>query len=252
MSTVPHRVLVTGCAGAVGRPVCRALAAAGHYVRGFDRTDRKIAGVQENFSGDLSGPGAAQLALAAAGMDSIIHLAATPEVADFVADLVPNNVVALYQVFEAARTRGIKRVIVASSVRVVVGRAREQRVLGVDEVAPNDIYGVTKCLAEDMGRMYASRYDLSVIAARLGCVVRDEEELAGFNRMSAEWQQRSLLSQDDAGRFFIKAVEAEGVKFAVLYALSRRTALAGYDLEPGRRIIGFEPQDVAPRGIHFD
>jgi uronate dehydrogenase len=208
--------------------------------------------VQEIRTGNLASPGAPELTAAAEGMDTIVHLAATPDVADFVTELVPNNVVGLYHMFEAARTQGVKRVVVASTLRVVSGRVRDQRVVSVDEVAPRELYSVTKCLAEDMGRMYAGRYELSVIAARIGWLVRNATELARFSAMPAERQQTDLLSQDDAGRFFTKAVEAEGVKFAVLYAVSRRTFTAGLDLEPAKRLIGYEPQDVAPQGIHFD
>ena len=142
--------------------------------------------------------------------------------------------------------------VIASSVRVVGGREGGARVVGVDEVAPYDLYAVTKCLAEDMGRMYARRYRLSVIAARLGWLVRNAREQARFASMTAEAQQTDLLSQGDAGRFFVRAVEAEGVSFAVLYAVSRRTFVPGFDLEPARRIIGYEPQDIAPQGIHFE
>ena len=48
-----------------------------------------------------------------------MHLAATPDDADFLTELLPNNVVGVYNVFEAARLAGVRRMILASSGQVV-------------------------------------------------------------------------------------------------------------------------------------
>jgi uronate dehydrogenase len=250
MSADIHRVLVTGCCGAVGRPVCRALTAAGHFVRGFDRRQAEIRGVAELRVGELAD--AQALSDAAAGMDTIVHLAATPDSADFVTDLVPNNVIGLYRAFEAAVAQKAGRIIVASTMRTVSGLRGVDRVLTVEDAAPWELYGVTKLLAEDMGRMYAARHNLSVLAVRIGWLVRNEQEMAKVRKMAPEHQQRVVLTQDDAGRFFTRAVEAKGIGFAVAYATSRCLGTPRFDPEPARQLIGYEPQDVVPQGMHFD
>jgi nucleoside-diphosphate-sugar epimerase len=250
MGVVSHRVLVTGCAGAVGRPVCRALAAAGHFVRGFDRRGGAVAGVAELCVGELTD--APAVTAAAAGVDTIVHLAATADVADFVTDLVPNNVIGLYRVFEAAREQKVGRVIVASTMRTVSGLRGSERVLSVDDAAPTELYSVTKLLAEDMGRLYAVKHGLSVLAVRVGWLIRNEKELGRVQKMTPEQQQRTILSQDDAGRFFTRAVEAQGITFAVVYAVSRCPGTPRFDPEPARRVVGYEPQDLVPQGVHFE
>lgn len=43
-------------------------------------------------------------------------------------------------------------------------------------------------------------------------------------------------------RLFTRAVEAEGIEFAVVNGFSREGA-ARFDLEPGRRYPGYDPED---------
>lgn len=51
-----------------------------------------------------------------------------------------------------------------------------------------------------------------------------------------------VLSVADCGRLFTRAVEAPDVEFGVVNGFSKEGA-SRYDLEPGRRLIGYEPQD---------
>ncbi len=80
-------VLVTGSAGRIGRAVCAELIARGHRVRGFDRIPSPA--LADAVVGDVVSP--ADLARALDGMDTAVHLAATPDEADFLTCLLPNN-----------------------------------------------------------------------------------------------------------------------------------------------------------------
>jgi hypothetical protein len=61
--------------------------------------------------------------------------------------------------------------------------------------------------------------------------------------------QDVFLSPGDAGRFFAAAVEAEALTgYAVVFATSRYTHQLRYDLEPARKLIGYEPRDRWPDG----
>src|SRR5690242_18831288 len=111
----PKLVLVTGSAGRIGRAVVRELLAQGHRVRGYDL--RPTPFVQQSLVGNLND--VAKINEAMNGVDTLIHLAATPDDADFLSELVPNNIVGVYHVFEAARAARVKRLILASSGQVV-------------------------------------------------------------------------------------------------------------------------------------
>src|SRR5438445_7587019 len=100
----PSIVLVTGSAGRIGRAVVRELMARGHRVRGFDRLTTP--GVAEAIVGDITD--AAAVRRAVAGVQTLIHLAATPDDDDFLTQLAPNNIIGAYQNMEAARAARVR------------------------------------------------------------------------------------------------------------------------------------------------
>lgn len=240
-----HRVLVTGGAGAIGRVVCRQLCAGGHAVRSFDR--RAAADAGQSLTGELTD--AAALDAACAGMDTVVHLAATTDDADFLTRLLPDNIVGLFQVLEAAVRQRVRRVVLASSIQVVAGIAPPagHPVRVADGTCATNHYAATKVLAEEFSRLYARKYRLSTLAVRLGWFPRNATErarmaeYAGFHDI--------YLSHADAARFFACAVTATTPapgESAVLFATSKPAHGPGVDLAPSRIIIGYEPQDMWP------
>src|SRR5690242_9959619 len=115
-----RKILITGGDGAIGRAAAKALSDAGHFVRGFDL--RPSSHASESVLGSITD--ASALAAAAQGMHAIIHLAATVDDADFMSELLPNNVVGLFNILEAARTNNVQRVALASTMQVVSGVKR--------------------------------------------------------------------------------------------------------------------------------
>ena len=181
------------------------------------------------------------------GMDTVIHLAATPDDADFMSELLPNNVIGLFNVFDAARDEGVERLVVTSTGQVVGGvpRYTDRPVMLEDGTAPRNHYAVTKVMAEAMADMYAHRHDMSVIVVRPGWLPRELHHVHGI--MKSEWGQAVYFSPNDAGRFFRCCVEAVGVKHAVLFATSKSNGKIVFDIEPALELIGYEPQDVWPQ-----
>jgi len=239
------RVLITGSAGAIGQPVCRELLARGHRVRGFDRVP--TAGVADAVVADLSDRAAVRAA--AAGVESIVHLAAEPDDADF-ALLEGPNVRGLFHVLDAARLEGVRRVTLASSIQVL-GKWWERkpgRPARAADANPINHYALTKLWAEQMGEMYARCYGLSVLAVRVAFMVRNPSEA---QRLHQNQLFDVYLSRGDVGRFFAQAVEAPPLEFAVLYAAGAGCEQR-FDLETARLLIGYEPRDRWPEGLGFE
>ena len=240
------KVLVTGSAGRIGQAVVRELKACGHFVRGLDLVTTP--GADESVVGNLTD--APTVRRAAEGVAALVHLAATPDDDDFLTKLLPNNVVGAYHVFEAARSAGVRRLVLASTGQVVWG----QRFTGPLPIradvppTPRGWYAATKVFQEAAGRAFADAYGMSVVAARLGWCPRTREhaeELA-----ATDWGPDVYLSPADAGRFFALAVEAAASGgFAVVYACSRPLRQEVYDLRPAKDLIGYEPRDVWPQGV---
>jgi len=100
---------------------------------------------------------------------------------------------------------------------------------------------------EAIGQVYAAQHGLEVMAVRLGWVPRDLKQVAEI--ASEHVYQDVYLSPGDAGRFFTAAVGAEKLPpYSVVYATSRPQHTVQYDLEPARRLFGYEPQESWPTG----
>lgn len=236
------KVLVTGSAGTVGRPVCEELQRRGHQVRGFDR--EPTPDVDDAIAGDVADAGA--VAAAMRGVDALVHLAAQPHDRPFV-ELLGPNVVGLYNVMDAARAQAVKRVVLASSMMVVAPWADPPRPARVDERRPHNHYALTKVWAEQMGELYVRRFGMSIIAVRLGWMVRNPDEARHMLELKLF---DCYVSRADGARALAAAVEVPDVKFEIVYAASRGGERV-FDMEPARRLLGFEAQQRWPEGLPF-
>jgi nucleoside-diphosphate-sugar epimerase len=239
-------VLVTGSAGRIGQAAVTELRARGQRVRGFDRVPTP--GLDDFVVGNLTDREAVDRAMAGAG--TLIHLAATPDDDDFLTQLLPNNVVGVYHVLEAARRAGVRRLVLASSGQVVWWqRLRGKLPVTVDtQPTPRSWYAATKMFLEGAGRAFAEGHGMSVIVVRLGWCPRSADHVDELRR--TEWGPDVYLSPGDAGRFFACAVEApDNIPFAVVYAASRPVRASPFDLEAAKKLLGFEPRDRWPEGI---
>jgi uronate dehydrogenase len=239
-------VLVTGSAGRIGQAVVKELQARGRQVRGFDRV--ATPGSADRIVGNLTDAAAVERAMS--GVGTLIHLAATPDDADFLTELLPNNVIGVYHVLEAARQAGVQRMVLASSGQVVWHqRLRGPLPVGVDvQPTPRAWYAACKVFLEAAGRAFAEAYPMTVIAVRLGWCPRNRAHVEELQ--SQEWGPDVYLSPGDAGRFFACAVEASvATPFAVVYATSKPRRRSYFDTDAARKLVGFEPRDTWPEGI---
>lgn len=227
---MPRTVLITGAAGGVGGFLRAGLPGLGWRVRGYDLTAPPDASPDWTV-GDITDPAA--LAAAAAGAAAVVHLAGIPGEADF-ADLLHANIDGTYQVFEAARRAGVRRVVYASS-NHAVGFHPRQDPIGVDvRPRPDSRYGVTKVFGEALGSLYADRYGMEVACVRIGsCFPRPTTV-----RMLSTW-----LSPGDVVRLTHALLTAPGLRYEILYGISAN-ARGWWDLTRATR-LGYRPQDDA-------
>jgi len=164
------RVLVTGGAGFIGSHLVEALTAQGDQVRVLDNlssgTLDNLSGLDvELVTGDIRDPG--QVHDAAAGIETIYHLAAMVGVPDSLRDPVGSytaNVVGSLHVLEAARAQSVGRVVLASSAAVY--GAREGRVDEASPAVPLSPYGASKLAMEQAAAVYAGLFGVSSVCLR--------------------------------------------------------------------------------------
>jgi len=245
MSKSSSLVVVTGSAGQIGKAAVRGLKAHGYRVRGIDLVPSP--GADESIVGDIADPTA--IGRAMGGATALVHLAAVPDDDDFMMKLLPSNIVGVYHVMEAARSAGVKRLILGSSGQVVWWqRFTGPLPVGTDVApSPRGWYAATKLFLESAGRSYTELHGGSVIVVRLGWCPRSREHAEELAR--TEWGPDVYLSPGDAGRFFAYAVAApDSIRFAVVYAMSRAVRRQMHDMGPARDLLGYEPRDTWPEG----
>ena len=191
-----ERVLITGGAGKLGSYVVDA-APEGMSITVLDTAPPKRPGprhIQASVS-DL-----ADVSAAMAGHDAVVHLGAVPNQYEADAETtMAVNVQGTWNVFHAAELAGVRRVILGSSDSVVgVTQVPEEMqaplYLPIDEAHPLravDPYGLSKVLGEKIGRSFAWRGRLEVVALRPAYILfpylLDETIARGRNPASYEW-----------------------------------------------------------------
>jgi uronate dehydrogenase len=242
------RVLVTGLSGLIGRAFRKQVD--GRYdLSALNRS--AVEGVPCH-QADIADLGAIKPAFA--GVDTVVHLAAQVGNPAWEA-VLRHNITGTYNVFEAAREAGVKRVVFASSGAavsaiesdkpysdIVAGRydglTSWPMLTHLSPLRPHGLYGASKVWGEALGRDYADAHGMSVICVRIGRVHAENRPQSA--REFAVW-----CSQRDIARFLEACVDApESVRFEIFFCTSRNKW--GYrDLEHPRAILGWEPVDAA-------
>ena len=213
------RVAVTGGSGKLGRSVVRRLDEDGHEVTNLDRTGIRGHGFTEV---DLRNYGQVLdvflgLEDRHAGFDAVVHLAAIPapgHVPD--AATFENNMLATYNVFQAARRAGIQKIVYASS-ETVLGLPFDvdPPYIPVDEeypARPESTYSLVKHLEEQMA-VQLTRWDpeLSITGLRFSNVMdpEDYEEFPGFDAEAKlrKWNLWGYIDGRDGAQAVARALE---------------------------------------------
>src|SRR5262245_14118295 len=243
------RVLVTGMSGLIGGVLRRHLNGI-HELHALSR--RPVPGLPGR-QADITD--LAAILPAFSGIEVVVHLAAAVGDAAPLDAMVGTNVIGTYNVFEAARRSGVRRVVFASSGATVSGWEREMpyqalvegrygnvkewtRITHETPVRPTGLYGASKVWGEALARHYADAHGLSMICVRIGHVTAADRPQAA--RDLSVW-----CSQRDVARMFERAIAAPAeVRFDIFFALSDNR-WSYRDLGHPRWVLGFEPQDHA-------
>ncbi len=234
-----RRILVTGAAGNIGSYFAEH--SHGRYelrlmVQQMDEDAEALRSFGEVVAGDLGDlEGMKELC---GGIDTVLHLAADPSPSATWQSLLPNNIVGTYHAFVAAKAVGCRRVIFASSIHAVSGYPPDVQVKTSEPVNPGDLYGVTKCFGEAMGRYMAEQEDLSVIALRIGAF----QPLERAREESSVSMLDAFVSQRDLNQLIQRSIDVENVKFAILHGLSNNR-FKRLDISDARQLVGYDPQD---------
>ncbi len=236
-----RRVLVTGAAGNIGSYFATHSHQKYDLVlleREWDEEGKKLGEFGELVTGDVTDLEALKAVFA--GVDTVVHLAANASPSADWQSVRDLNIGGTYNAFVAARASGCRRVVYASSIHAVSGYPADVQVKTSEPVNPGDLYGVSKCFGEAMGRYMAEQEGLSVIALRIGAFqpLENAEKESGLAMLDA------FVSWRDLNQLIERSIDVENVRFAVLHGLSNNR-FKRLDISDARELLGYEPQDDA-------
>jgi uronate dehydrogenase len=221
-------VLITGAAGDVGTHLRRELA--GQYrLRLSDRRPLKPARGQTFVRADISRT--ADALRITRGVDAVVHLGGYSVEGPW-ESILKANIVGCYNVFEAARRNGVKRIVFPTSNHAVGFYRRDQTIDHRVYVKPDSRYGVSKVFGEALGSLYADKYGMQVFMIRVGNV----------NPVPIDKRRLSIwCSPRDLAQLVSIGIDHPEVRFEIVYGISRNTR-AWYDNANAFR-LGYRPQD---------
>lgn len=228
------KVLITGAAGRIGVVLRQHFRGSYALLRLLDIAPQAPAAPgEEVVTCDLADlPG---LQRAMEGIDCVVHLAGIPTEAPW-ERILQANIAGCYNVFEAARLEGVKRVVFASSNHAVGFHRRERDIDTDSPLRPDSRYGVSKVFGEALGRMYADKYGLSVACLRIG-------PFRTPDRPMAERELMNWISHRDMAQLVRRCIEHPGYHFVVAYGVSGNRRNRWHNDRVA--FLGYVPQDDA-------
>jgi uronate dehydrogenase len=221
-------VLITGAAGNIGSQLRRQFA--GKYkLRLSDKRLLTPAAGETFMQADIADMTAA-LAISK-GIDAIVHLGGYASEGPW-ETILQANIIGCYNVFEAARRNGVKRLVFASSNHALGFYKCDQKIDHRVCPKPDTRYGVSKAFGEMLGSLYADKYGLQVFVIRIGHASPAPGDLHGL----ALW-----ISPRDLAQLVAIGIDHPDVRFEIVYGVSRNTR-SWYDNSNAEH-LGYLPQD---------
>jgi nucleoside-diphosphate-sugar epimerase len=255
------RVLVTGLSGVVGTAI-RTEFENRYELSSLSRYGTKGIDEEHNFKGNIAE--IETLLPAFRDQHTIVHLAADRSATAEWESALRNNFIGTYNVFEAARMSGVKRVVFGSSQHAVGGNYLDEPYCHImngefekvsrpypllDEnirIRPSGYYGASKAYGESLGSYYSDHHGLSVINIRIGFTISTDDPGFGGGAL-ALW-----LSHNDTSQIHAKAVDApSSIRYTTVYAMSNNY-WSIFSLDKARDQLGYEPVDGAGKDLNPD
>ena len=166
------------------------------------------------------------------GADMVVHFGAISDEAPFETLLGPNFIGA-YNIWESAHRNGLRRVVHASSIHAV-GMYKRQEFIGTDVPhRPDTFYGLAKCFAEDLARLYWDKRGLVSVCLRILSAAQVTSV-----RALGTW-----LSYDDLIQLVRRAIDTPITGFSIVYGVSNNDRVPVDNSKA--RFLGYRPRDNA-------
>ena len=203
------RILLTGASGGIGTRLRQLLPTIyPHLLLSDLMAPADLAKSEEFKAADLAD--LAQVEAICEGVDGIIHLGGFSVEGPWDA-ILQSNIIGCYNLFEAARKKGVRRVIFASSNHAVGFYPRHARIDTDVTARPDSRYGVSKVFGEALGALYADKHGLKVTCIRIG----------NFGDRPLDHRRLSIwLKPEDLVQLCRIGLEHPDIRFEIVYGAS--------------------------------
>lgn len=229
-----HRVLITGAGGGIGRSLRETLRGVYPVLRLSDRVAIAPArpegpGAEEVDQSDISDMAAVQRLVA--GCDGIIHLGGISGENTW-ESILQSNIIGLYNVFEAARQAGVRRIVMATSNHAVGFYRRDRTIDHNVMVRPDSRYGVSKAFSEALGSLYSDKHGIGFFGVRIG----------NFGTKPIDKRRLAIwISPRDLTQLVRIGLEHPDIRYEIVYGVSDNRR-SWYDNSNAYR-LGYKPED---------
>ncbi len=226
------RLLITGAAGNLGKVLREGLAPLATTLRLTDRNNMGSAADNEEIIEAELGDFDAMLKIVE-GCDAVVHFGAAPLERPW-EEILDSSIKGGYNIYEAARRHGIKRIVYASSIHAVGYIRREEGADTDTPHRPDSLYGVSKCFVEDLALMYFHKFGIESACLRINSCFPEPAD----RRHLSTW-----MSFKDLVQLVERCLLAERIGHSVIYGISdNRERFFSNDKV---RHIGYLPKDSA-------
>ena len=226
------KIVLTGAAGRLGSYLREPLSKMADELVSSDKVADigKLYKGEKYISADLANY--AEIHALLKDADMVVHFGAHPDEAPF-EQLIGPNFIGAYNIWESAFQNKVRRVVYASSIHAV-GMYPKTEFIGTDVPhRPDSFYGLAKCFAEDLARMYWEKRGLEAVCLRIiSCAQVNNPRALG-----------TWLSYDDLIHLVERAVDTPITGFSIIYGVSNNDR-AGVDNSKAQ-FLGYRPKDNA-------
>ena len=226
------KILVTGASGHLGGMLFNSLSAIGYKnLLGTDLKKKNIRKNQRFILGNLKN--FKTIVKMTNGVHAIVHFGAIP-IEDTQQNILHNNIIGTYNLFEAARINKVKRIIFASSNHAIGFHRRTTRLNELSTQRPDSHYGLSKAFGEELSRFYADKFNIKSMCIRIGSCLKTPED----RRHISTW-----ISYADLTQLVNIGIKHKLIHHEIVYGASRNKKSWWNNSRAYK--LGYRPKDSA-------
>jgi nucleoside-diphosphate-sugar epimerase len=253
--------LITGGTGLIGAELAHLLIEKGEEVVLFNRTIRRdriddIGDKAKWVQGDV---GIWPQVLSVIKDYHITDIYHTGSMLSFVSETNPSgsfqsNVIGTFNMLEAARLLGVRRMMFTSSI-ATFGLGMGEVVTDTTLQRPTAIYGIGKLYCEGLGRFYRNKYGLDFRSIRYAAVVGPSVKTPGhwvppMIEDAVHGKPHESLVTEDTGTWMISLRDSARAAYLVLQAPTEQIKMVNYNVTgPGPAVSAREIADAIKKFI---